>query len=226
MSQHHSPSFHVGSSGAGATAADRADATHPSGVRVTLLPGPLGGWWGGQPPAHREEHARGGAGPRTGDSPLPGAGSSWARVAATGRAAAPRPSGVHVALAVGRGRVGLWRAAARHTVRSVQWCSERSRACAPCPARDPRVRGRHPRPSCSSRPLAACTSGTRPGSGAPRGALGAPHGPPRCSATPARAEHVRTGTRGGALRGPETHPVTPRMLGARVVGVLGRPAGA
>ena len=111
-------------------------------------------------------------------------------------------------------------------VRSVQGCSECLRACAPCPARDPRVRGRHPRPSCSSRPLAACTSGTRPGSGAPRGALGAPHGPPRCSATPARAEHVRTGTRGGALRGPETHPVTPRMLGARVVGVLGRPAGA
>ena len=47
-------------------------------------------------------------------------------------------------------------------VRSVQGCSECLRACAACPARDPRVRGRHPRPSCSSRPLAACTSGTRP----------------------------------------------------------------
>ena len=42
-----------------------------------------------------------------------------------------------------------------------------------------------------------------------------------CSATPALAEHVRARTRGGALRGPETHPVTPRTLGARVVGVLG-----
>ena len=100
---------------------------------------------------------------------MPGAGSSWARVAASGRAAAPRPSGVRVALTIGRGRVGLWRAAALRTVRSVQGCGVRPRACAPCPARDPRVRGRQPSPSCSSRPLAACTSGTRPGSGAPRG---------------------------------------------------------
>lgn len=55
---------------------------------------------------------------------------------------------------------------------------------------------------------------------------GAPRGPPRSSATPARAEHVRARTRGGALGGPGTHPVTPRTLGARVVGVLGPPAGA
>ena len=50
-------------------------------------------------------------------------------------------------------------------------------------------------------------------------------GPPRSSATPARAEHVRARTRGGALRAPETRPVTPDTLGARVVGVLGRPLG-
>jgi len=117
MSQHLvagscAPSFHVGSLGAGATPADRADAMHPSGVLVTLLPGPLWvvGW---SAPAHREEHA-GDAG-LTRATPLPGAGSSWARVAATGRAAAPRLSGVHVALAVGHGRVGLWRAATRRT---------------------------------------------------------------------------------------------------------------
>ena len=136
------------------------------------------------------------------------------------------PPGAHVALAVGHGRLGPRRAAARHTVRSVQGRGERPRACAPCPARDPRLRGRQPRPSCSSRPLAACTSGTCPGSGAPRGVRGAPHGPPRCGATRAQAEHVRAGTRGGALRGPETHPVTTRTLGARVVGVLGHPPGA
>ena len=112
---------------------------------------------------------------------------------------------------------------------------------------------------------------------------GAPHGPPRCRATPAQghrrstctpgreeglyvvlrpaqsrptrpartwlacsghsswrrpprgwrsAAHTASSTQvaclasGGALLGAKTHPVTPRMLGARVVGVLGRPAGA
>ena len=56
-----------------------------------------------------------------------------------------------------------------HREERAEGCSERPRACAPCPARDPRVRGRHPRPSCSARPLAACTSGACSGSGAPRG---------------------------------------------------------
>ena len=96
-------------------------------------------------------------------------GSPGTRATATDRADAPHPPGVRVALTIGRGRAGLWRAAARRTVRSVQGCSERPRACAPCPARDPRGRGRHSCPSCSSRPLAACTSGACPGSGAPRG---------------------------------------------------------
>ena len=96
-------------------------------------------------------------------------GSPGTRATATDRADAPHPPGVRVALTIGRGCAGLWRAAARRTVRSVQGCSERPRACAPCPARDPRGRGRHSCPSCSSRPLAACTSGACPGSGAPRG---------------------------------------------------------
>ena len=69
----------------------------------------------------------------------------------------------------GMGGLGFGERPSGALVRSVQGCSERLRACAPCPARDPRLRGRHPRPSCSSRPLAACTSGTCPGSGAPRG---------------------------------------------------------
>ena len=118
-------------------------------------------------------------------------GSPGTRATATDRADAPHPPGVHVALAVGRGRVGLWRAAARRTVRGVQGCSERPRACAPCPARDPRVRGRQPRPSCSSCTLAACTSGTCRGLGrfeglvvrrtACRGAARPPRGRSTCA---------------------------------------------
>ena len=119
-----------------------------------------------------------------------------------------------------------WSGLPQRTVRSTQGGCRASHGRLRCPARDPRVHGRRSRPSCSSRSLAACTSGTCPGLGAPRGPLGAPHGPPWCGATPARAEHVRTVTRGGALRGADTHPVTPRMLGARVVGVLGHPPGA
>jgi hypothetical protein len=155
------------------------------------------GWCGGaRSPAPPVRGAARRLGGRTRVSPLPVAGSSWPRVAASGRAAAPRPPGAHVALTVGRGRLGPRRAAARHTVRSVQGCSERPRACAPCPARDPRERGRQPRPSCSSRPLAACTSGTCPGSGAPRGvrvhrtARGGAARPPRRRSTcaPGRGE--------------------------------------
>ena len=120
------------------------------------------------PSAHREEHVGGEVLTRA--SPLPDAGSSWARVAATGRVAAPRPPGVRVALTIGRGRA--WALASGrppHREERAEGCSERPRACAPCPARDPRVRGRQPRPSCSARPLAACTSGACSGSGAPRG---------------------------------------------------------
>ena len=89
------PGFHVGSSGTRATPADHTDTLHPSGVHIALLTGPLGVV--GPAPAHREGQA-GDAG-LTRATPLPGAGSSWARVAASGRAAAPRPPGVHVALA-------------------------------------------------------------------------------------------------------------------------------
>ena len=74
----------------------------------------------------------------------PTRGSSWARVAATGRVAAPRPPGVRVALTIGHGRLGLWRAAARRTVRSVQ----RGAVSALAPA--PRAR----------RGILACAGGT------------------------------------------------------------------
>ena len=43
---------------------------------------------------------------------------------------------------------------------------ERPRACALCPARGLRGRGWQPCPSCSSRALSACTTGTRRGSAA------------------------------------------------------------
>ena len=45
----------------------------------------------------------------------------------------------------------------------------------------------------------------------------------RCvrGAGPAQMEPVRAPTRGGALRGADTRPVTPSTLGARVVAVLG-----
>jgi len=177
------------------------------------------------PSAHREEHVGGAVLTRA--SPLPDAGSSWARVAATGRVAAPRPPGVRVALTIGHGRLGLWRAAARRTsVRSVQRGAVSALAPAPRARRGhPRVRGRQSSPPCSSCTLAACTSGTCRGLGRFEGLVvrrTAHHGAAR---PPARAEHVRARTPGGALRAPGTRPVTPRTLGARVVGVLGPPAG-
>ena len=55
---------------------------------------------------------------------------------------------------------------------------------------------------------------------APRGS-GAPHGPPRRSATLTQMEPVRALTRRDALRGAMTHPVTHSTLGARVVGTVG-----
>ena len=117
------------------------------------------------PSAHREEHVGGAVLTRA--SPLPDAGSSWARVAATGRVAAPRPPGVRVALTIGHGRLGLWRAAARRTsVRSVQRGAVSALAPAPRARRGhPRVRGRQSSPPCSSCTLAACTSGTCRGLG-------------------------------------------------------------
>jgi hypothetical protein len=48
----------------------------------------------------------------------------------------------------------------------------------------------------------------------------------RSAAHTASSTQVACLASGGALLGAKTHPVTPRMLGARVVGVLGRPAGA
>ena len=46
----------------------------------------------------------------------------------------------------------------------------------------------------------------------------------RSAAHTASSTQVACLASGGALLGAKTHPVTPRMLGARVVGVLGRPA--
>ena len=64
-------------------------------------------------------------------------------------------------------------------------------------------------------------NGHVPGSqGAPRGS-GAPHGPPRRSATLTQMEPVRVPTWGGTARGAKTRPITASTLGAHVVGVLG-----
>ena len=96
--------------------------------------------------------------------------------------------------------LGFWRAAHARPTREARCrgCSERSRACAPYPARDHRVRGRHPCPPCSSRPLAACTSGTCRGSGAPQGVRvrrTARHG----AARPPRGRSTCAPGRGGGL---------------------------
>ena len=170
----------------------------------------------GQPPAHRGERA-GGAVSTSRMYPVHGAGSSWSRAIATGREAAPHPSGVHVALASGHGRVGLRRGHPRRTVRRAQGCSERL-------TRAPRGRrrilmgaggSRTPRapPAPARRAQRARAEAPR----APRGS-GAEHGQPRRSTTLTQMDPVRALAWGCALRGAETHPVTPDMPGARVVG--------
>ena len=129
-------------------------------------------------------------------------GSPGAGATSTDRADAPHPSGVHVALAVGHGRVGL-RHAPRghlpHCKRSMQGCSERPRACAPCPARillyaggtlAPRA---PPAPSRRAHRALAWAQVRLEGLLVRRTAR-------HCGVTPTQAEHVRTGTRGGALR--------------------------
>ena len=166
------------------------------------------------------------AAPPTRASLLPGAGSSWAQVAATGRAAAPRLSGVHVALAVGRGRVGCRRAAARRTRKGVQRAPSRLRDV--LGARSSRARAAAV-PLVLLLPSGGVHNRHVPGLGCASEGFGCATRPatdPRCGVTPAQGERMRARARGGALRVAKTRPVTPDTLGARVVGVLGPPAGA
>ena len=71
---------------------------------LALMIGPQG--VGGRP-AGAPRGARRGAVSVSREYPVLGAGSSWAREAATGHAGQPHPSSVHVALASGHGWVGL-----------------------------------------------------------------------------------------------------------------------